>query len=67
MSARVSNAGGPFLLEGLGVLGHTTFIGHQKYLTEFIFALFKFLKIHLSSKPHILHKESSCERISRLE
>lgn len=42
--ARMCDAGGPFLLEGLRVMRHTTFIGHLKYLTEFTLVLFVNLK-----------------------
>lgn len=36
VSARMRNAGGPFLLKGFGVLGHASFIDGSLFASEFI-------------------------------
>ena len=53
VSARMRDAGCPFLLEGFGVLGHTTFIGHLKYLIEFTLVLF--VNLNFSGPISVLH------------
>jgi hypothetical protein len=54
VSARMRDAGGPFLLKGLGVLGHPSFIGRQKYLTEFTLVLFMNLTFSEPKASYVL-------------